>query len=279
MIFSIFIRLLPKKWTSYVLGRLLHVKWPSGITLRLNKWFVKRYSINMEEAEKPIQEYPSIGDLFIRRLKPGLRPVGVGLVVHPSDAQLTQKGKVLKNTKGHWPLIQAKGKNYDLSDFLYDPRAGEKFNEGVTLTYYLCPTDYHRVHSPVEGEIYKITYIPGQLWPVNHWSVHHVPKLFAINERVVIWIKAPQGLVALVMVGATNVGKMTLSFDPKVITNQGIKAVIEKEYDQPISIDKGQEVGIFNMGSTVIMVYDKNFSIPLDKVALGSTKVGESLWS
>src|SRR5690606_30652682 len=141
--------------------------------------------------------------------------------------------------------------------------------------YYLCPTDYHRVHSPVDGKITEIHYIPGKLWPVNNWSVSNIKNLFAINERVVVIIETPKGKCALVMVGATNVGKMTVTFDQGILTNNFFdRSPVKKKYPTPIEVKKGEDLGAFHMGSTVVMVYEKSFFGTTDKFNVGKVRMG-----
>lgn len=237
------------------------------------QWFARRYSINMTEAEFPIENYLTIGKLFTRRLKSGLRPIK-DEVVHPSDSMLMQRGAIVGGQ-----LLQIKGRSYSLEELIH-VMDGSHWEGGSYLNYYLCPTDYHRVHSPVRGEVKKVVYIPGSLWPVNQWSVSHVPRLFARNERLVIYIQTDRGEVALIMVGATNVGKMTLSFDSELITNQpGDCSLIRKPYDPSPHLEPGDEVGVFHMGSTVVMLYPPQFfGTPVeDSGAPLKVKVGESL--
>lgn len=246
---EMFLKLIPKNLLSYIVGWLVHRRWPHPMNTWMVAWFARRYRINMDEAELPISDYPSIGALFTRRLKPGLRPVSSAEIVHPADSQLTESGPIHDGV-----LYQLKGWPYRLQDLLQSET--ESFEGGQFVTYYLCPTDYHRVHSPVDGEIVACHHIPGYLWPVNAWSVSHIARLFAINERVVIWIKTPKGLVAVVMVGATNVGKMTMSFDSGIVTNLFfVKTAQRKSYNPSISVQRGQELGVFNMGSTVVVIY------------------------
>lgn len=246
--------LIPKNFLSYWVGKLVHLRLPPPLGLWTVRWFAIRYRINLQEAELPIGSYLSIGELFTRKLRPGLRP-SKGDVVHPADSSLTQRGKIEKGL-----LFQVKGLSYLVEDFLSDPDASAKWGGGHYLTYYLCPTDYHRVHSPVHGFVKSIKYIPGNLWPVNNWSVNHIAKLFARNERLIFNIQTQRGTVALVMVGATNVGKMSVSFDPELQTNQCTsRQIIEKNYDPPQELNPGEELGIFHMGSTVVMLYPPGF--------------------
>lgn len=258
----------PKNLLSRISGVMVRLRWPAPFKDKILLWFAERYHINMKEAERGLSGYATIQELFTRRLKPGARPIRDGHVVHPVDGELTVATAVLEGQ-----LLQVKGWTYSLQDFLGENQ-NEKFEGGTQLTYYLCPTDYHRVHSPVDGAIVKVSYIPGQLWPVNNWSVLNIRSLFARNERVVVWIRTNKGDVALVMVGATNVGQMSLSFDQSLITNLGQPAV-NKTYDPPLPIERGGEVGVFNMGSTVIMVYPPGFLIPFSRQVPRAVRLGQ----
>jgi phosphatidylserine decarboxylase len=271
MFYSI-LYVLPKNLISYLFGLLASVTWPGFIVRQVIEAFAKIYKIDLYEAEKDIFEYKSLDDFFTRKLKVGIRPLAKG-VVHPADADLTQQGKINDGT-----LIQAKGKNFSLKEFIKNEILSKKLSDGYFFTYYLCPTDYHRVHSPVDGFITDIHYIPGKLWPVNQWSVGNIKNLFAINERVVVNIKTSQGVCSLVMVGATNVGKMTLTFDKDVLTNKFLdRNPLLKKYETPIVVEKGQDLGAFHMGSTVVMVYEKTFFSPANKFVSGKVRMGESL--
>jgi phosphatidylserine decarboxylase len=264
------LKYLPKNVLSRLTGDLVGLESPAFVARRARDWFIKRYNINMSEAELPLESYPSVAKLFTRKLKPGIRPIGEGLV-HPCDAALTIAEVIESNT-----LVQAKGRNYKLSDLLVDKNAAATYAGGAHLVYYLCPTDYHRVHSPIDGEVTEVVHVPGALWPVNEWSVQNIADLFSVNERVIFHIKTALGPVALVMVGATNVGKITVSFDPCVVANQGdFRETHRKIYDNPVRIKKGDELGIFHMGSTVVMIYSRNMLNVLPH--LGTTKLGQSL--
>jgi phosphatidylserine decarboxylase len=148
------------------------------------------------------------------------------------------------------------------------------------MTYYLCPTDYHRVHSPVDGAITDVRYMPGELWPVNDWSTTNVPNMFALNERILVEIQTDLGPVAAVFVGATNVGHICLSFDPTIQGNQtGPHIFKHKRYSPEIPVHKGSELGMFRMGSTVVMIYPPMFRQKFqNELNLGpSVKVNASL--
>lgn len=246
-------RFLPKNHLSYFVGLLVHIPLPRFLNNFLIAKFAKAYRIDLSEAEHPIERYRSLGDFFVRKLKPGLRPLGSTWALHPADSVITQAAKM---TDGK--LIQAKNKTYSAANFTQDAKALEKWKDGFFLTYYLCPTDYHRVHSPVTGQIVRVVYIPGALWPVNSWSTDNIHELFSINERVLVEIQTEKGLVGVMFVGATNVGQIILSFDPEIRGNQLLsKAIVEKTYSN-LSIQKGEELGQFRMGSTIVMLYSKD---------------------
>jgi phosphatidylserine decarboxylase len=233
----------------------------------LNRWsvgaFARYYGINVAEAEFPLDRYRDIQSFFTRRLKAGARPLE-GPLVHPVDGKITCFGKITDGS-----LVQAKGVTYGLSELLGEDDA--RFAGGTYAVYYICPTDYHRVHSPCEFEVARARFIPGDLWPVNGESVRRVPGLFCRNERVAIFGNG--GRAALVMVGATNVGRMSLSFTSDVSNRGG--EVREVVLTPPVRLHAGDELGVFNMGSTVILVMDSSYS--LGGLKAGAVKLGQAL--
>lgn len=250
---SVLLPILPKNDLSRWVGRAVHHPLPGFLGRKSVEWFASYYNINLDEAEFPLNHYRTIGELFTRRLKPGARPVADG-IVHPADSVITQAGRIER-----LQLIQAKGKSYTVPELLRSSRLALRFEGGTYLTYYLCPTDYHRVHSPVDGKIEASIHVPGELWPVNNWSVNRIRNLFATNERVVVIIETSKGKVALVMVAATNVGNMTMTFDAGISTEfrDGERQMREHSYNPGIAIRRGEEIGAFRMGSTVIMLYEE----------------------
>lgn len=244
--------LVPKKTMSFVMGKIAHIRWPKAFNTWLILKFAEFYKINLEESEFEVSKYVSLGDFFVRHLKASARPLGVTWALHPADSELTQLGRI---TQGR--IVYAKDRGYSLQDFLRDSRAHEKFAVGQFLTYYLCPADYHRVHSPVDGEITRVVHVPGHLWPVNAWAVEHIDSLFAVNERVVLEIKTDRGPVAVVFVGATNVGSIEITALPELKTNTFLQSSAVREYEikTAIPVRKGEELGLFRMGSTVVVVY------------------------
>lgn len=261
---------LPKKWMSHFVGKAAHLKMPQPLNQPLIQAFAKHYEINLEEIEKPLDDYATLGEFFSRKLKPEARPIQ-GDLIHPADSQLIESGKIHDDL-----LIQAKGKSYKLEEFLPDNPWAEDFKEGSFFTYYLAPHNYHRVHSPVTGEVKWSVLVPGELWPVNSWSVKNVDGLYAINERVIAGIETEHGKMILVMVGATNVGSMSVTFDPNIKTNDPRKKeTVFRKYDTGRPLEVGEEFGTFHLGSTVVAIYDKNFD--LCHQARAAVQVGQKL--
>lgn len=279
LLMSAIIPLLPKDDLSFWVGRAVHTELPEVLRVPSMKAFAAAYNINLDEAEKPVEEYKSIGDLFTRKLKEDARPLGTGLV-HPCDSKVAEAGPL-----GSGGVItQIKGIEYTSEGLLASKDLAELFDGGSFVTYYLCPTDYHRVHVPCDANVEDVVHIPGAFWPVNQWSVSNVDQLYAINERVAMVFRTDQGeRLALVMVAATNVGAISVSFDDRI--NSTVRSKDRKirhfGYDadtmrsgvesrssndprietmpdsEPIHLRKGDEVGIFSMGSSVVMLLDK----------------------
>lgn len=248
------LKFLPRVFISRFIGHLAQLTKPTFIVRPVINWFARRYKINLEEAEKPLHEYESLNAFFTRKLKPGLRPVAGTYFVHPADSVTTQFGIIENET-----LIQAKGLNYKLSDLIGSDEKSKKYESGVYIVYYLCPTDYHRVHAPVEGVIKEIKKLGFDLWPVNEASVSSIPNLFIENERVVVSINSQLGPVEVVFVGATNVGSIE---------------ILKKETE---FVQKSEELGVFHMGSTIVMIYPKSAKIDTQALSSTAVKVGGSL--
>jgi phosphatidylserine decarboxylase len=212
--------------------------------------FARRYRLDLAEAERALEDYRSVRELFTRRLKAGVRPVAAGadVPVCPADGRIYQVG-LSENGR----LIQAKGIDYSLAELLADDRQAAALSGGAYLAVYLSPHDYHRVHSPLGGEITGYAYVTGELWPVNPASVSTVRGLFARNERLVIYLSTPVGRCAVVMVGATVVGRLRASFDADAGVGRKASRVV---YQLPRAIEKGAELGVFDMGSTVICCFE-----------------------
>lgn len=274
-------KLLPKNAASRAFGIVTRLRLPIVSRVARNA-FARYYKLNMEESEYPLSHYRNIGELFIRRLKPGARPIADSEIVSPVDGVLSQTAVFDTNQE----MIQAKGKYYTLKDLLRDDEMAKRFEGGAFATIYLAPFNYHRIHSPVKGELVDASYCPGTLWPVNVGSVERVEGLFCINERLTSRIRLEDGSEILVVkVGATNVGRIGVVYSDDLLTNAGKLPHSGKRMDwspsEKVAFEKGGELGRFEMGSTVILVVDKNIRErhpDLFKTRVGqAVKVGEAL--
>lgn len=279
--FYVFMKLLPKNAASRAFGIVTRLRIPF-VSKALRNIFANYYKLNMEESEYPLSHYRNIGELFIRRLKPGARPIADSEIVSPVDGVLSQTGVFDENQK----LIQAKGKYYTLKDLLRNEEMAKRFEGGAFATIYLAPFNYHRIHSPVKGELVDAAYCPGTLWPVNVGSVERVEGLFCINERLTSRIRLEDGSeILLVKVGATNVGRIGVVYSDELLVNAGRLPRDCKRFDwvpsTKVTFEKGGELGRFEMGSTVILVVDKKIHErhpELFTSRLGqAVKVGEAL--
>jgi phosphatidylserine decarboxylase len=231
--------------------------------------FARIYGIDPSEAEKPIGEYSSFDDFFTRKLRAGARPIedAPGAIVSPADGKVVESGMVEAGK-----LLQAKGTLFSLEELLGDADFARRLEGGPFLITYLSPMDYHRVHSPVGGRVLGWRHIPGVLFPVNARSVLREPRLFVSNERFVTFIESEAGLAAVVMVAAVGVGHVTASYDDDIATHRSsfLKAgVSARTYDVPRPIARGGELGIFHLGSTTIIVFEKD-RVVLDPLASAS---------
>jgi phosphatidylserine decarboxylase len=248
---------------------------PGPLLRAFMKAYIRVYGVDMSEVAEPLTAFPSFNAFFTRRLRSGARPIctDVGAVVSPCDSRVASIGKVPEDAA----LEQIKGRTYTLPALLGSTEDAALFARGVHATLYLSPSMYHRVHAPVDGRIVAWRYIPGRLYPVNTLAVRHVEGLFTINERVSILMETPEfGRVAVVMVGATNVGRMSLSFTD-LVTNTGRPAG-ETRPDKPIPIARGAELGAFNLGSTVVLLVADPKLMPVGIAAGQVVRMGEPLW-
>lgn len=255
-----YLRYVPKNHLSRTVGRLVHARLPRPIARRLVKWFANAYEIDLDAAGKPIDEYPSIGHFFTRELREGLRPIESDFV-SPVDGVLRNFGVVHGGR-----LEQIKGKTYTLQRFIADETHSRRYENGTFFNMYLSPQDYHHVHSPVSGTIVRSVHIPGKLWPVNDWSLANIDELFSINERVVTYIQCHLGLIAVVMIGATNVGRISVVYD-SFISNAGANKSVVRDYSPPINIGAGDRLGTFHMGSSVVILVEPG-RVDVDRVRL-----------
>lgn len=237
------------------------------------KRFVSAFKVNMNEAANPeISAYPTFNAFFTRELAPSARQVieGDNTIASPADGTVSALGRIDRAR-----IFQAKGRDYSLLALLgNDGRATERLGKGSFQTIYLSPRDYHRLHMPLAGTLIKQTHVPGRLFSVGPHTVRALPNLFTRNERVIAQFETEYGLMALVLVGAMNVAAIETVWDGLVTPPQQ-SSISEKHYsDQSIYLEKGAEMGRFNMGSTIIVLIEnsvtwKSGSQPGDGVQMG----------
>jgi len=237
---------------SALVGKAARARLPVPLRGPAYRAFARAVGADLAEAELDLRAYTSLGDFFCRRLRSGARPLDPdpAAIVCPCDGVLAARGTADDGT-----LIQAKGRNYQLEELLVDRELSEKLTGGAYATIYLSPRDYHRVHCPVDGVIVRYDYVPGALWPVNPRVAARRDRLLSRNERVVITVDAgPVGMVAIVMVGAAGVGNIALTHAPESVTWRAAGELRRIEVDQPIL--RGEELGAFRLGSTVVMCFE-----------------------
>ena len=246
-------RLLPRSALSHAVGHATRAPAPAWLHQAAIRRFSDHFKVNLEEAERPVEGYATFLEFFTRRLKPGVRTVDAApdAVVSPVDGCVSQVGYALSGQ-----LVQAKGITYTAAQLLGDAEAAVPFEGGAWATLYLAPRDYHRIHSPLGGTVEGYSYIPGEFWPVNAASVKLVDALFCVNERLVTYLRTPAGRVAVVKVGATNVSRIRALYD-ELVTHTG-QPGRKHAYAQPIPVEKGAELGVFEMGSTVVLLFEKD---------------------
>lgn len=248
--------LLPQFMLTRLAGWVAEQRW-GGFTHFIIKLFARQYRVNWNEAEKSqASDYASFNEFFIRRLKEHARPIDntpQGLCL-PADGKVSEAGNI-----AHDQLLQAKGHVFTLTTLLANDHAlAQQFINGQFITTYLSPRDYHRVHMPCEGTLRKMIYVPGELFSVNPFLAHHIPDLFARNERVICVFDTAFGSMVQILVGATITASMSTVW-AGVINPPRSREV--RVWDYPaegegcVVLQKGQEMGAFRLGSTVINLF------------------------
>jgi phosphatidylserine decarboxylase len=247
--------LLPKQRLTTFAGRVAAAQ-GGPLTTRLIRWFVRKYGVDMSEAENPdIASYRSFNEFFTRPLKLGLRPLAAADFVCPVDGAISQFGAIDDHH-----ILQAKGHRFTTTELVGgDAALAAQFRHGSFANLYLSPKDYHRLHMPCDGKLTRMIHVPGALFSVNPATARGLPGLFARNERVVCVFESPEhGPFVLVLVGATIVGSMATVWHG-VVNPTRTRKVSEWSYtDQGIVLKKGEEMGRFLLGSTIVMLFRQN---------------------
>ena len=253
------------------MARIADLKLPGPMLRRAIRRYIKAYDVDMSEVESSIEDFKSFDAFFTRRLKDGARPIegDKGDLVACADGRLSVFQSVDEGT-----VLQAKGHRYSVEALLGNESLAASMEGGTSHTIYLSPRDYHRVHSPIDGTITCVRYIPGRLFPVFPYAVENVDSLFCRNERVVLEYDTPKGPAAVVLVGASFVGRISISFLSKRSNDRLKRKVEEIVLDEPVEVSRGDEVGMFHLGSTVVVVQAEQLDLSSTDLLGSSTKMG-----
>lgn len=256
---------LPQGLLSRAAGGLADIPLPRSLRRPVLGGFARVVGIDVGEAARELTDYPSVNAFFVRQLRPGARtfPDDPRVLASPVDGVVGQVGRVEAGR-----AVQAKGRSYAVGDLIGGEDRVARFEGGLFITIYLSPRHYHRIHTPIPGTIARAEHIPGRLFPVNRPAVQWVDELFVVNERLVAHIDSVAGPVAIVAVGAYNVGRISAAFDPAwsgtsgtSVTNRGAPPPPTRSYDPPIAVGAGDEIMAFHLGSTVVLLAPPRFEL------------------
>lgn len=266
--------LLPKGALTNLAGRIAGAR-GGAHTTRLIHWFVGRYNVNMNEALDPdIANYKTFNEFFTRALRPDARPISDAAYICPVDGRISQFGAIEDDQ-----IFQAKGHQFSTTALVGgDAQLAAQFRHGSFANLYLSPRDYHRIHMPIDGKLTRMIYVPGELFSVNPTTARGIPGLFARNERVVCVFDTAHGPFVMTLVGATIVGSMATVWHG-VVNPPRLPQVTEWTYDdQHIVLKKGDELGRFLLGSTVVMLFQKDvLKFNPDWQPAGPVRLGETM--
>ncbi|MCF6225210.1 MAG: archaetidylserine decarboxylase [Xanthomonadales bacterium] len=269
--------ILPHHLLTWVIHKLARVRtvWFKNAMIRT---IASRFGVNWSEAlHQSPDDYPHFNAFFTRQLKPGSRPLASdeNALLCPVDGAISSYGKIRENQ-----IFQAKGHGFSCEALLADAAQAEKYQNGEYITIYLSPKDYHRIHMPLAGELTQMSHVPGRLFSVAPYTVDTIPRLFARNERSVHHFDTPIGSHALVLVGAMLVASMETVWHGLINPPRAKKL---RHYNYPageVKLDRGAEMGRFNMGSTVVLLFPEGSLQWREGLEVGLVvKMGESLGS
>ncbi len=268
------LRILPQHLLAAGMYRLMRAQTPWLKELLITR-ISRHFGIDVSEAvEEDPSAYPHFNAFFTRALKPGVRPVATGSIVSPADGRVSQIGTIDGNS-----LLQAKGHTFTLDALLAgDRQAAERFHDGLFTTIYLSPKDYHRVHLPYAGSLRSMVFVPGKLFSVSEATTQLVPNLFARNERVICHFDTDLGPMAVILVGAIFVGSMQTTWHGEVRGQRAQATKWAYQGEQRHRFATGDEIGRFNMGSTVIVLLPQGAAHWSETIAAGSAvRMGEAI--
>ena len=275
-LFIFFQHILPQHLLSRCTGWLASLEHPAWLKNTLISSFVRYFGVAMEEAQEPdVKRYACFNEFFTRPLREGARPLAEDGILCPADGAISQLGPISQGL-----IMQAKGRHYSVEELLGgDVGRAAQFHGGQFATVYLSPRDYHRVHMPAAGQLTATCYIPGKLFSVNGVTADNVDRLFARNERLVCYFDTDRGPMAMVLVGAMIVAAIETVWAGQVAPPPRLPVSVDyRALPEPVALARGEEMGRFMLGSTVIllfppdtMTFDQRFSAGV------ATRMGESM--
>lgn len=267
--------ILPHHFLSRIVYAIMRCKTP-WVKDFLITTISKAVGINASEALSPDKDdYESFNAWFTRALKPGVRTFerDPSALLSPCDGRISETGYLHLNR-----ILQAKGKDYSVNDLLANDEVSGQFNNGYFSTIYLSPRDYHRVHMPLAGQLKRMIHVPGRIFSVAPYTTRHVDQLFARNERVICIFETAHGPLAMVLVGAMLVSSTETVWAGEITPNKNKSITVLNYAEDEVRLDKGEEMGRFNMGSTVVMLLPAKTVTDLAGNGAGDpVKVGQRL--
>lgn len=256
--FIILQKMLPKRVLSRFMSGLAHSRCQFFKNWAIHR-FSRYYQVDLTESLiTDCQQFPSFNDFFIRQLKPGVRPLPTDskAIACPADGSISEVGQITQAK-----LLQAKGEWYSLTGLLNgDIQLSQCFQNGSFLTVYLAPKNYHRVHMPITGKLTQMIYVPGKLFSVNAASVQGIPGLFNRNERVICLFETAAGPMAVILVAAMLIGGIVTTWHGRVTPQAAAKSIATHYSHSNITLQQGEELGYFEWGSTVIVLFGPDCS-------------------
>ena len=268
------LRALPRKRLSRALGTVAASRAPRPLVDAAVAMFVRFYGVDLSEVERPEGGFRTFDDFFTRKLIAGARQIdpNPNALVSPADGRIEDVGSL--SVDG---TLVIKKQLYSVDELLAGSDGAARYDGGRYFVVYLSPRDYHRVHAPTRGGIESVRYVPGTLFPVNRIGTAHIPRLFARNERLaIVQQSVVHGTVTTIMVGAIGVGRIGLSFD-NLQTNRGARPGVRSYADSPVSRDRGEELGVFHMGSTVVVLTPPECELDIVAEAGATIRMGEAM--
>ena len=245
------------KFVSQKFGQFADKQFSPALQNFINKTYIKMFDISLDE-HPPLESYKSLNELFTRKLTKQRGFEGDdNTLISPADSRVTNFGVIESGQ-----ILQIKGKTYSLAELLGSKEKADALEGGAFANLYLSPKDYHRFHAPCDAKVLYALHIPGALYPVNNPALNTVDGLFAKNERVVIALEASFGVFYMVFVGALNVGRIVIEWDERIKTNADKESISAYSYDD-LHLKKGDEIGRFEMGSSIALIFGKNQVKPL----------------